>query len=147
MAVNGRAHGGRDAITQIADSGGVLRNISPDLTNVEVPTSFDTAEVSGMTDSRKSFIAGQGDTPITLQGNFQSGTAANAAHKVLSGILGGTAPISFEHYPAGSASGLPKVTGNVICDSLNVSAPLGGAVSFQATLKSADSTGLVWSTV
>ena len=147
MAANNRAHGGRDAITQIDDSSGTLRNISLDVTNVQAPTNFDSAEVTGHTETRKSYIVGQGDTPIQLQGNFNSGTSAIAAHKVLSGILGGTAPRTFEHYPAGSAANLPKLSGEVLCDSLQVTSPLGGGVTWQATLKPADSTGVVWSTI
>lgn len=147
MAANGRAHGGRDAVTYLDDSGGTLRNISTDLTNVAVPTDADSAMVAGHTETRKSYVVGQIDTPVTLAGNFNSGTAANAAHKVLSGVVGGTALLTFEHYPAGTASGMPKISGEVICDSYQVQAPVGGQVQFTASLKPANPTGLVWSTV
>lgn len=148
MALNNRAHGGRDSITQIDDIGGTLRNISTDVTNVDVPENADSAEVSGMTHERKSYIVGQIDTPITLQGNFNGGTALNAQHRVFSGINGvATASFTFEHYPAGSAAGLPKLSGEVICISYQITAGIGGAVTWQASLLPAGSAGVVWSTV
>ena len=148
MALGDRAHGGRDALTQLDDLGGTLRNISTDLTNVEVPQPVDSFEVTGMTETRKSYIPGQIDTPVAITGNLNAGTALNAAHKVLSAINGvSTATFSFEHYPAGSASGKPKLSGEVFCLGYTVRAPLGGGVTFDASLMPANSTGLVWSTV
>lgn len=148
MPAGNRAHGGRDALTQLDDLGGTLRNISTDVTNVELPQSVDNAEVTGMTETRKSYIPGQIDTPVSLQGNFNAGTALNAAHKVLSNINGvSTATFTFEHYPQGSASGRPKLSGEVYCLGYTVRAPLGGGVTWEASLMPSDSTGLVWSTV
>lgn len=138
-----RAHG-KEAVVVLDNSGGSPQTISGDVDNVDAPYNYDEAEVSGFGDEKKSYILGQADTPISMGGKFE--TAANRSHAVLSGLLGGTAGYTFLFQPKGTATGLPKLSGEVLLQSYQIVAGLGGAVTWTAKLSPANSTGLVWST-
>lgn len=135
---------GKTSVVKLDNSSAALQDISDGVDNVDAGSTADTAETTGFGDSRKQYVVGHLDNPITLSGKFDDGS--NKSHAVLSGILGGTTPRTFEYYPAGTASGKPKYSGEVLCTSYNVVSPIGGAITFQATLVAADGTGLVWST-
>ena len=138
-----RSHG-REGVVVLDDSAGVARTISADVDNVDAPSNVDTAEVSGFGDARKSYIIGQIDTPIAISGKFETGS--NLSHAVLASLIGGTAGYTFTFQPKGTASGLPKLTGEVLLGNYQINAPLGGAVTWSAQLVPFNSTGLVWST-
>ncbi len=140
-----RAHGGRESEFWIEDSGNTIRDLSADVNNVDAPTNTDTAEVTGFGGTRKSFIAGQIDTPVTVAASFE--TAANRSHTVLSGLIGGTTGYLMKYFPKGSASGLPLLSGSVLLSGYQVTSPLADKVGVSATLVPADATGIVWSTV
>lgn len=123
----------------------MIRDISTGIDNVDAGSTADTAETTGFGDARKQYVVGHLDNPISLSGKFDD--QANGSHAVLSGILGGTTPRAFSYMPAGSVAGRPRYFGNVICDSYNVVSPIGGAITFAATLKAADGNGLQWGTV
>jgi hypothetical protein len=57
-----------------------------------------------------------------------SGSWDATADAILAGIVGVAG--TFEYGPAGSAGGAVKFTGEAICTSYNVSAPVGDKVSF-----------------
>jgi hypothetical protein len=141
-----RAQAGREAEFHLKDSGGTLRDLSNFVTNVDTPANIDQAEVTGLSEARKSYIIGQIDTPVTISGNLDT-TATTGGHTVLSGLIGGTTPRTMQWYPKGSAAGFPKLTGEVLLTAYGVAAPKDGAVTFTASLVPADVTGLVWGTV
>lgn len=140
-----RAHGGRESEVWVDDSGGTLRDLSDFVTSVDAPTNIDQADVTGFTQVRKNYIIGQIDTPITVNGNFDD-TATTGAHAVLASLINGTAGYTFRYYPKGSVSGKPLLSGEVLLSGYSLASPLGGQVTFAATLVPADLTGLVWST-
>lgn len=144
MAYGKKEHS-RLALVQLDDSGGVLRNISTDISSVDAPDNADTADVTGFTQSRRQYVVGLRDNTITLNG-FLNDIANTGVHGVLSGIVGGTAGRTFEFYPNGSASGYARMVGEVLCSAYSVRADIGGAVTFTATLVPADATGIVWGT-
>lgn len=135
---------GKTSVVKLDDVAGVLQDISDGVDNVDAGSTADTAETTGFGDARKQYVVGHLDNPISLGGKFDD--AANKSHSVLSGILGGTAPRTFEFYPAGTAAGKPKYSGEVLCTSYNVGAPIGGAITFAADLVAADGNGLQWGT-
>jgi len=101
---------GKSAVFKIDDSGGSLRDISNVLTDISISKTADVAEVSAFSNSSKAYVAGLKDAVITISG-------------------------SFEFYPIGSTSGLPKASGNAICTSYDRTPDVGGAVSFSASFQ------------
>lgn len=121
---------GKDAVFKITDSGATLRDISNVLNTVSLSREVDTAETSALGDSAKTYIAGLSDATISIEGMADVTTSG-----YLEGILGTSK--AFEYYPAGTASGQVKYSGNAILTSFESSAEIGGAVTvsgeFQVT--------------
>lgn len=135
---------GRLHFIALADSGGTVRDISNDCKTVTVPFQAQPVDVSGGGDSRKTYVVGQLDNTVTLDGPFD--TSANKAHAVFSGVVGGTAGLQFYYAPAGSASGYPRIAGSVFCSMYDVNSDVAGAVTWKATLVPSDSSGITWGT-
>jgi hypothetical protein len=132
------------AVLKLDDSTGTPRDISGDITNVESPYSLDSFEVSGFGDTTKSYVTGLADASMAISGKVN--TAANRSHAVFTSLLGGTVGYTLTFMPLGTAVGLPKFFGEVFVSSYNLTADLGGALSYKADVKPADSTGMAWST-
>ena len=120
---------GKSAVFKIDDSGGTVRDISNVLTDVSISKTADVAEVSAFSNSSKAYVAGLKDAVITISGSFDA-----TVDGYLKAIVG-TAAGSFEFYPIGSTSGLPKASGNAICTSYDRTPDVGGAVSFTASFQ------------
>lgn len=140
---------GKNAVIQIEDSGGTLRNITAQANNVTAPTNVDTAEVQGFGDVSKSYVIGQQDTPVALAGPWSDGTAVTEIHPILSGLLrgtgvGGSAGYDLRLCPAGTASTTPRMRGRVLLANFEVQAGVGGAVQWTAQAVPAIAAGLVW---
>jgi hypothetical protein len=122
---------GKDAVFKVDDSGGTLQDISNILSSVTLSREADTAEVSALGSSDKSYIVGLKDATISIEGMADVTTSG-----YLEGIFGGSA-VDFEYYPAGTGSGEVKYSGTAILMSFETAAELGGAVSvsgeFQVT--------------
>lgn len=116
---------GKTAVFKIDNSGGSLQDISAYCDNVDFPLTADTAEVTTFGDSSKEYIAGLKDATISISGSWDA-----TADGILAGIVGVAG--TFEYGPAGGAGGAVKFTGEAICTSYNVSAPVGDKVSFSA---------------
>lgn len=116
---------GKTAFFQIDNSGGSLQDISAYCDNVDFPLTADTAEVTTFGDSSKEYIAGLKDATISISGSWDA-----TADAILAGIVGVAG--TFEYGPAGNTGGNVKFTGEAICTSYNVSAPVGDKVSFSA---------------
>ena len=116
---------GKTAVFKIDNSGGSLQDISAYCDNVDFPLTADTAEVTTFGDSSKEYIAGLKDATISISGSWDA--TADAILAAIVGVAG-----TFEYGPAGSAGGAVKFTGEAICTSYNVSAPVGDKVSFSA---------------
>ena len=116
---------GKTAVFKIDNSGGSLQDISAYCDNVDFPLTADTAEVTTFGDSSKEYIAGLKDATISISGSWDA--TADAILAAIVGVAG-----TFEYGPAGSTNGLVKFTGEAICTSYNVSAPVGDKVSFSA---------------
>ena len=116
---------GKTAFFQIDNSGGSLQDISAYCDNVDFPLTADTAEVTTFGDSSKEYIAGLKDATISISGSWDA--TADALLAAIVGVAG-----TFEYGPAGNTGGNVKFTGEAICPSYNVSAPVGDKVSFSA---------------
>ena len=116
---------GKTAVFKIDNSGGSLQDISAYCDNVDFPLTSDTAEVTTFGDASKEYIAGLRDATVSISGSWDA-----TADAILAGIVGVAG--TFEYGPAGGAGGAVKFTGEAICTSYNVSAPVGDKVSFSA---------------
>jgi len=116
---------GKTAEFQIDNSGGSLTDISAYCDNVDFPLTADTAEVTTFGDASKEYIGGLKDATISISGSWDA-----TADGVLAGIIGLAG--SFQYGPAGTTGGNIKYTGECICTSYNVTAPVGDKVSFSA---------------
>jgi predicted secreted protein len=118
---------GKSAVFKVDNSGGSLTDISAYCDNVDFPITADTAEVTTFGDSSKEYVAGLKDATISISGSWDA-----TADGVLAPIVGQSATVSFEYGPAGSTASNIKFTGECICTSYNVTAPVGDKVSFSA---------------
>jgi hypothetical protein len=118
---------GKTAVFKVDNSAGSLQDISAYLDNVDFPITADTAEVTVFSNSSKAYVAGLKDATISISGSWDS-----AADAILAGIVGLSSTSTFEYGPAGSTGGLVKFTGECLCTSYNVTAPVGDKVSFSA---------------
>jgi hypothetical protein len=118
---------GKTAVFKVDNSAGSLQDISAYCDNVDFPITADTAEVTVFSNSSKAYVAGLKDATISISGSWDS-----AADAILAGIVGLSSTSTFEYGPAGSTGGLVKFTGECLCTSYNVTAPVGDKVSFSA---------------
>ena len=104
---------------EVDDAGGVPRNLSPYVTEVE-PLGQQVAawDVTGLNDTARHTIAGVGPAQqFTLRGLFDD-TALTGPDAVLGGIVGKAVTVSYG--PAGKGSGQRKITGEFLCVSYQV---------------------------
>lgn len=143
----GKIHG-KDSVFKIDDSTETIRDISDYVNSVDTPSSVDMAEVSAFGSSKKNYISGLSEESVSISGPAGLGTAATESHKVLTGILGGTAAgYTLEFYPAGTASTKPKLTGQVVLENYNPSSGIGGPITYNASFRPYGTAGLTWGTV
>lgn len=129
MATSGKIHG-KNANFQITDSGGTLRDISGDVSDVDgLPGASEVADSTGLGSTAKSYLGGLNDVKFTIKGQFND-TVLTGSHTVLSGIRGLSK--AYQYGPAGTATGYVKITGNAILTNYKLHSPLNAAVEFQA---------------
>lgn len=78
----------------IDDSGGTLRNIPVNSVN-GVGLEYEEADVTAFTDAIVNVLPGTPDLTIEIAGPFDN-TASTGSHTVLSGIVGGSTPLSMD---------------------------------------------------
>lgn len=139
---------GEFVTVNLDDSGSTARDITQYVTAINFPISAAEVEVGGF-GQNMFYLAGRKDHQITMTG-FADPTATTGSHTVISGIVGGntarTLTLAFGNNTA-PVSTDPEFEGEVICTSYEVTPDLNGALTFSATFKPADSTGMVWGTV
>jgi len=118
---------GKSADFRVDNSAGSLTDISAYCDSVDFPQTADTAEVTAFGSSSKAYVAGLKDSTISISGSWDATLDA-----VLAGIVGLATTSSFQHGPAGTTAGNIKYTGECICTSYQVSAPVGDKVTFSA---------------
>ena len=142
---------GKDSVVQIEDSGGTLRTLTTDVNNVEAPITVDEGDVTGFGDASHNSVVGAQNSPIALTGPYND-LATTGIHAILSGLVrgtgtGGSAGYDCRVMPSGTASGKPRLRGRVLLTTYQVTAPVGGPVTYQASLVPALAAGLAWETI
>lgn len=117
---------GKSAKFYLVDSGAVERDLSSYITDVSLPKSADTAEVSALGDAAKAYIAGLKDSTLSF-----NGTRDATPEGYIDGVLG--ALTTWAYCPEGSASGKIKYSGTVIVTSYEPNSSIGDATKFQAS--------------
>jgi hypothetical protein len=118
---------GKSGYFAIYDSGGTLRDISNDLSSVNITFDVPTENTEGFGDTWTEVVAGVKNGTFSIEGNY-SETASTGTDTVLWGILGSLQ--EFIHAPKGNTSGNRKWTGSAILTSYNPTTPVGGKISF-----------------
>lgn len=129
----GKVHGSK-ANFQITDSGGTLRDISGDVSEVAgLPGATEVAETTGLGLTAKTYIVGLNDVKFTLKGQYDD-TATTGVWTVLQGIRGAGAK-NFQYGPSGSATGSVKITGSAILTDLKLTSNTKDVVTIEASFQ------------
>lgn len=130
----GRAHG-KGAYFAVDDSGGTLRELSPDVNNVTgLPGAAALSEVTAFGDAGERFIRGLQGLQFTATGNFNS-TATTGTATVLNGIRLSEVTSSFEFGPEGNDTGDVKYSGECWLESFTIDVAVADKVPFSAQFR------------
>lgn len=125
-------------------SGGVVTDISNDVTSIDVNLPTNLIETTGIDKSAPERIAGLQDSSVTLNGPFND-AAASGAHFVMG--TGRTTARTLTIALNGNTTGNPKFTGEYILESYDVAVGDDRAVTYTAVLQLNDGVVPEWTTV
>ena len=120
---------GKNAVLKLDNSGGSLVDLSAYLTDVSVSLDTATAETTSFGDSDTEVMVTLGSGSVSATGLFD---ATLLAH--LGAVRGQAASLSYEFYPAGTTSGLPKISGECVLTAIGPAASVGGAEGLNFSL-------------
>lgn len=93
----------------------------------------DTGDTTTFQSAWKSALAGIPGAKLDLVGKYD-GTASTGPAAVLMACITGGVPVAVIHEPGGTASGQRRNSFNALVTSYSESSPVGGIVSFKASL-------------
>jgi hypothetical protein len=126
---------GRGSRFRIADTGGVIRDLSAFITEVRgLPGDRALNDVTALGDSGARFKPDGEAVTFTLRGLFDD-TPAVGADAVLGGLRLHATPTAFEYAPSGFAAGKARYTGECWVKSYELISRAGEPVSWQAMLQ------------
>jgi len=148
----GKNHIERSFRIQVDDSGGTARDLSGDL----VPGSlqgggitFDQADMTGVSETVRNYLAGHGEAPITAQFHMND-TATTGSSVVLNAIAGqaSTVTVTLQWGQAGAAptSSDPEWEGEYVCLA-NAIQLNGNTFVYAVSFMPSGSTAPAWGTV
>lgn len=120
-------------------STGAIVNFSSGVTEVSMPRSVDTAEVTTYGDNDRNYIPGLRTGTMSVTGIF----ASTYEEKVVTMMASSKTSLAFLFGPAGNSAGKRKEKGQAIVTGYEVGAPVGDKVSMKIDLQI---TGAVTST-
>lgn len=130
---------------QVDDSGGVLRDISNDVTSLTLNTPRGVQEVTGLDKSAIERLLLLADGEFTLNGVFNA--AANKSHDVFK-TVGSTSVLRTVTYDISPATtGSPRLTMECVASEYNVTRAASGELTWTVKLSLADGTAPAWTTV
>jgi len=124
-------HGSRSVFKLADGPEGTLQEISQALNESGVDQSIDVEETSVFGEDAKQYVVGLEDGTISLSGHFS--TDSGHAYDVLKGIK--REVVGFEYLPEGDTAGDPKLSGDCILTSFQVSSSVNGKVDVSASLQ------------
>jgi hypothetical protein len=124
------ATAGRKLVFKLDNSAGALTDITSKLNDFSFPQTVGTEESTTFGDESQEFIATLKGATIDISGDWDSEIDSH-----LFGIQGLDATQTFEYYPTGESSGNVKYSGECRITSYEISSPVGGKISFSASLQ------------
>ena len=121
---------GKDAVFKLDNSGGSLVDLSTYITDVSHSLDTATAETTSLGKAATPLLATIGSASRSVAGLFD---ATLLAH--LGAGRGASRSLSYEFYPAGTTSGLPKVSGECVLTNMSPSASVGGVEGLSFSLE------------
>ena len=121
---------GKDAVFKLDNSGGSLVDLSTYITDGSHSLDTATAETTSLGKDDTTLIATIGSASLSVTGLFD---ATLLAH--LGAVRGSSSSLSYEFYPAGPTSGLPKVSGECVLTNMSPSASVGGVEGLSFSLE------------
>lgn len=126
---------GKNAYFALDGTAGSLVVISDTLNEVSLPREIETAETTTFGLGDKTYITGLGDATISLSGMLDSTVDAMIAGNIANLKSGSVASLSFEYGPSGSAASSPKLSGEALITSYEVSSPVGDVITYSLELQ------------
>jgi len=124
------ATAGRKLVFKLDNSAGTLTDITAKLNDFSFPQTVGTEETTTFGDESQEFISTLKGATIDFVGDWDP-----TIDEHLFGILGLDTTLTFEYYPTGTASGGVKYWGECRLTSYEISSPVGGKISFSASLQ------------
>jgi len=121
---------GRKLVFKLDDAAGTLVDITSKLNDFSFPQTVGTEEATTFGDESQVFISTLKGATIDIAGDWDPTIDGH-----LFGIQGLDATQTFEYYPTGTASGNVKYSGECRLTSYEISSPVGGKISFSASLQ------------
>lgn len=118
---------GKGATFKLDNSSGTLTTLTDYVDDVSMPRNIDTAEVTTLGDSDKSYIVGLRDATISVSGPWDATVDAH-----FEGLLGSTGTFTFNYSPD---AGTTTYSGETIVTSYEVGSPVGDRVAWSADLQ------------
>lgn len=109
------------------------KDLSTFCDTLDLSIDVDTADTTAFGSSWKSSVVGVAGSKLDLSGSFDP-TATTGPAAVLVGCITGAAAVAVVHKPGGTASGQRTNSFNAIVTSYSESSPVGGRVSFSASM-------------
>lgn len=125
---------GKNAVFKLDNNSGTITDLSTYITDVSTSLDTATAETTSLGKADATSIVTIGSGSISVTGLFD---ATLLAH--LGAVRGSASTLSYEYYPAGTTSGLPKINGECILTNMSPTASVGGVEGLSFSL---DCTGV-----
>ena len=126
----------------VDDSGGSARDISNDVTTIEIAIPQNLLEATGIDKSAMERIIGLGDGTVTLNGVFNpASNMSHAVFKTRSGVR------TVDYRLGGNTSSNPKLSMEMLISAYNLSRGTDGSMVWTAELSLQSGTLPTWSTV
>lgn len=135
---------------QFDDNGGTARDLSGDLVSGSFQGGgkvFDEADMTGVSESVKNYLAGHADSPVQAQFHMND-AATTGAHTVLKDMVGAVGTLTAQWGSNGAAptTGDPEWEGEYVCLQADI-ALNGNKFVINALFKPSGSTPPAWGTV
>lgn len=126
---------GKNAHFALDGTAGSLVVISDTLNEVSLPREIETAETTAFGNNDKTYITGLGDATISLSGMFDATVDTMIAGNIANLKSGSVSSLTFEYGPSGSAGSSPKLSGEALITSYEVSSPVGDVITYSLELQ------------
>lgn len=126
---------GKNAYFALDGTAASLVDISDTLNEITMPREVETAETTAFGDADKTYITGLADATVSLSGMLDASVDTTIAGNIANLKSGSVSSLSFEYGPSGSVSGQPKLSGEALITSYELSSPVGDVVTYSLELQ------------